>query len=128
MFLIAEEIYDGNTSQSHEYGHELGLGTHDASFQKVEGQPGIMTTIQSLVEGQYTVNGKPTEIVNGKIVNPLNKDCRQVTQNDVNRIKITIYSGGIGTGVQAGASSNKLFDSKGNVIGGTGKKIEIKVQ
>jgi len=128
MFLIAEDIYDGNTSQSHEYGHSLGIGTHDASFQKVEGQPGIMTTVQSLVEGQYTVNGKATEVVNGKIVNPLNRDCRQVTQNDVNRIKLTTYSEGIGTGVQAGASSNKLFDAKGNVIGGTGKKIEIKVQ
>jgi hypothetical protein len=75
--------------------------------------------VQSLREDQQRQN---------KIVNPLNRDCRQVTQNDVNRIKITTYSEGIGTGVQAGASSNKLFDAKGNVIGGTGKKIEIKVQ
>lgn len=128
MFFIAEDIYDGNTSQSHEYGHALGLATHDASFEKGEGRPGIMTTIQSLVEGQYTVNGKPTEIVNNKIVNPLNRDCRQVTQTDVDRMKITTYSEGIGTGVLVGASSNKLFDAKGNVIGGTAKKIEIKVQ
>ncbi|HEX7845452.1 MAG TPA: RHS repeat-associated core domain-containing protein [Chitinophagaceae bacterium] len=128
MFLIAEDIYDGNTSQAHEYGHTLGLSTHDANLQKVEGQPGIMTTVQSLVEGQYTMTGKPSEVVNGKIVNPLNRDCRQVTQSDVNRIKFNTYSEGIGSGVQAGASSNKLFDAKGNVIGGTGKKIEIIAQ
>jgi len=110
MFLRAEDIYDGGTSQAHEMGHGYGMGLHVEGV--VHGQPRIMTTINSIVDDVYRdVNGK------------LNRDCRQVTQDDINGMKINKYSPGLGAGSRVGGSTNNLFDKNGRPTGGEGTDI-----
>ncbi|PZR25245.1 MAG: hypothetical protein DI535_18985 [Citrobacter freundii] len=128
MYLIAEDIYEGSTRQAHEMGHAFGISEHDGTLQKIDGQPGIMATQQSLVDAEFTVTGKASELGQKGIINPLNLNCRKVTQKDVSRMKFNTYIEGIGSNVQVGASSNKLFDAGGNVIGSKGQRIEIEVK
>jgi hypothetical protein len=123
MLLIAEDIRPENTSQAHEMGHGYGLTSHESSFKRFNGQPSIMTTIQTAVDGQYTVTGKDGVPQGpGKLpINVLNTDCRQVTAADVNNTNVNKYATGhqgqgVGNGYRVGNSSNVLFDSDGNPI------------
>jgi RHS repeat-associated protein len=115
FFLLAEDIKAGNTSQSHEFGHGLGLTMHDNNVSKVEGQPGIMTTVFSLVSGDYSTTGKPSVPVfkpDGKletVENPLNRDKRKVLQTDVDRINVNNYRYGDAEGVRIGSKTNKIY-------------------
>lgn len=70
FFFLAEDIVEGNTSQAHEYGHGLGLTIHDnevglnydPTIERAQGQPGIMTTLHSLVEGAYREMERPRRL------------------------------------------------------------------
>ena len=124
VFLLAEDITETSTNQSHEYGHMSGIGKHISSFERFLGPPRIMTTIQTAVDEKYTVNGlEGVPQGNGKLpLNILKQDFRRVTQQDIDEIKISEFKGGAnranpsGRGHRVGNSSNILFDSKGEPI------------
>lgn len=115
FFLLAEDIYPENTSQAHEYGHGVGIMRHVSSGQRFSGQPRIMTTIQTLVDAPYTMDGQASQ-PQGPLQLPLHildANCRVVTQADINGMKFRTYKQGMRSGNQVGASSNVLFDEKG---------------
>lgn len=104
-----------------------------AQFQRFEGVPNIMTTILTLVDAQYTVNGRRSELnpVNPKDVplNPLNQYTRKVTQDNIRGMNINKYGGigksnGIGSGFRVGSSTNKLFNKNGDCVGCKNQSIK----
>lgn len=129
FFFLADDICPGNTSQAHEYGHGLG-NSHSSDGKHVSGQPDIMSTLRSLVEGNYTVNHLPS-IDQGQLslpLNPLNPYLRKVLPINFLNIKINIYDKGLYPKHRFGSSSNgiftnqgdtELFDNQGRLIGGT---------
>lgn len=125
MYLLAEDIQDGNTTQSHEMGHGFGLMYHVAEGERFKGPPRIMTTVNTLVDAEYTKAGKATQMKNGKIVYPLNPDSRRVTQEDIDELNFNTYEEHGGSAERVGSSSNKLFTKNGKVIGGQAKEIEV---
>jgi hypothetical protein len=118
MYLLAEDIVDGNTSQSHEMGHTFGISKH---FEDRHcGIPRIMNTINTKVDKQYSVDGKD----GGR----LNTNCRQVTQADMSAMKQSTYKKGVGSGFRVGNSSNKLFNKNSIVKEATGTTIDKKTE
>lgn len=111
FFLRAQDIYEGNTSQSHEFGHGLGL-PHVASGY-IPGQPSIMSTINNTVDPKYSIDGET--------INTLDRIKRRVTQLDLNQMHLGTYKYGERSRTKYdmfGSSSNILFDAAGNTIGG----------
>ncbi len=100
---------------AHEYGHGLGLNRHEKYGSKIEGQPGIMSTIQNLVNAPYTkdpTQGDSKGVYDSKgnltsVINPLNQDARKVIKSDLK--KLNFHNGRIGN------VSNAFLDSKGNI-------------
>ncbi len=111
MFLLAEDIRPEGTSQAHEMGHGFGLGIHVNEGERFMGVPRIMTTRNTLVDKDYSVDGKDGGM--------LNINCREVTQADISGMKFNKYEEGIGGGIKVGNSSNVLFNSKGKPVGAT---------
>jgi len=84
------------TTESHEYGHGLGLTHDDPDNTGVEigqGQPGIMVARGTMVSGPYTRNpsqGDSKEVIgkNGgiSVSNAVDPDKRKVTQEDIDNL------------------------------------------
>ena len=88
---------------------------HEGTGEHIEGQPGIMTTIHTAVEAQYTENPSQgdSQIIstdNSRFVieNLLDTKNRRANPDDVNHIYLRMDL------KQAGTFNNIIFDDNGN--------------
>lgn len=95
IFMLDNVKNANSTTESHEYGHGLGLiaGTPDGhpinSDLRGKGQPGIMYARGTLVDAGYSYSptlGAGTLNSKGQGVNTLDPDKRKVTQSDIDAL------------------------------------------
>lgn len=85
-YLFIENLYQGSTTGSHEYGHSLGLAHPEDLVIIGQGRPGIMYPRGTLVdpEFQYDPNAKPGE--KGGTLHPI---YRKVLQRDIDNLNLS---------------------------------------
>ena len=95
VFMLDNVKNANSTTESHEYGHGLGLiaGTPDGHPLNLDlrgnGQPGIMYPRGTLVDAGYTyspTSGASTLSSTGQGLNTLNPEKRKVTQSDIDAL------------------------------------------